>query len=187
MSGTAGRTSSAGRTRPAPELGAGSVLALVGVHRARRARRVALELGLLVLGLTLLPIPPMGVASGSGSRAFVAAVNEGRVSHRLRPLRVAQSLQRSSVGYSHWMLANQHYGHLAAVRAPRHFRLRGEVLARAAERSPAGGGIVRQWLASPSHRAVLLNPRYRFIGVGLAYGRLGKERGTFVTAHFGAR
>ncbi|MDQ4048298.1 MAG: CAP domain-containing protein [Actinomycetota bacterium] len=129
----------------------------------------------------------MAAADTSKSQAFVAGVNEARASHGLRPLRVARSLQRSSVGYARWMLDNQRFEHPAAIRAPGYFRLRGEVLARAAGKSPPVARIVRQWLASPSHRAVVLEPSYRFVGVGLAYGRLGSERGTLVTGHFGAR
>lgn len=151
------------------------------------AKRVALTVCLVVLGLALIPTPLTAVARASASQAFVAEVNEARTSHSLRPLRVAKSLQRSSVAYSHWMLENQRFAHLAAIRAPRYFRLLGEVLARWAAKYPPVETIVRQWLASPSHRAVVLNPRYRFIGVGHAYGRLGTERGTLVTGHFGAR
>lgn len=35
---------------------------------------------------------------------------------------------------------------------------------------------VSEWLASPSHRAVLLSPQYRYVGLGLAGGYFGSTR-----------
>ena len=189
MSGTVICGSSAGQSHPAslPRPGLTRHRLAAPENPRHGAKRVSLTVSLLVLGLGLLPTPQVAVANASKSQAFVAGVNEARTSHGLRPLRVARSLQRSSAGYSRWMLDNQRFEHPAAIRAPGYFRLRGEVLARSAHKHPPAARIVRQWLASPSHRAVLLKSSYRFVGVGLAYGRLGNERGTLVTGHFGAR
>ncbi len=152
----------------------------------RYAKLVALNAGLLVLVLALLATPRVAVAGPSDRQALVSTVNDARASHGLRPLRLARGLQRSSRRHARWMLDNQYFGHLSVIRAPRRFRLRGEVLARTARRHPSRERIVRQWLASPFHRAVLLNRRFRFIGVGLARGRLGSRPVTLVAGHFGA-
>jgi uncharacterized protein YkwD len=61
----------------------------------------------------------------------------------------------------------------------------GETLAFTRERDP--GWVVRAWLSSPSHRSVLLNPRYEEIGVGAARGApfRGVSGGFTIAAEFG--
>jgi uncharacterized protein YkwD len=50
------------------------------------------------------------------------------------------------------------------------------------------GTIVREWLASPEHRANLLRPGYARIGIGLVRGSfLGTGGATVVTADFAGR
>jgi uncharacterized protein YkwD len=45
--------------------------------------------------------------------------------------------------------------------------------------------VVNRWLASPSHRAVLLRPGYRRVGVGYAFGTFaGRGGAAVVTADF---
>ena len=44
--------------------------------------------------------------------------------------------------------------------------------------------IVRAWLNSPSHRAVMLDPAYRRIGVCGKKGRMGRASAFLVTADF---
>ncbi len=135
--------------------------------------------------LTAVATGPAAEASTPGS--YVAKVNEARASHGLHRVRLSQSLQRSSSSYSRWMLRRNYFGHLSRIRASRRFSLRGEVLARTRTPDPSPGEIVRAWLRSPTHRAVLLNPRYRFVGVGQAHGPLGAGGATLVTGHFGGR
>lgn len=149
------------------------------------AGRSRLPAALLVLPLALGAMLPAAVARASQPQAFVAKVNEARTAHGLRQLRVASSLHQSAADYVQWMLNTQRFGHLAAIRAPRRFGLRGEVLARMEPGHESPENVVRQWLASPSHRAVLLNRRFRFIGVGAAPGWLGIQPVTLVAGHFG--
>ena len=140
---------------------------------------------LLALAVGLLATVPASVAGASETQVFVAEVNEARAAHGLRQLRVAQSLRRSSLDYSYWMVDNEYFGHLADIRAPHRFGLRGEVLARVDAAYTSAEKVVGQWLSSPSHRAVVLNRRFRCIGVGLAPGWVGSLPVTLVTGHFG--
>ena len=65
------------------------------------------------------------------------------------------------------------------IRMVENARVVGETLA-ALEGRATGRRVVRSWMRSPSHRAQVLNPRYRRIGVGRATaGGL-----VFVTADF---
>ncbi len=47
-------------------------------------------------------------------------------------------------------------------------------------------GAVASWLASPPHRANIMNRTYKHIGVGLAYGTLNGRSGWFGVQIFGA-
>lgn len=140
----------------------------------------------LAFALVVVAVPSSAMAASSPG-AFVTKVNQARAAHGMRALRASSSLRRSSTRYSSWMLRRDYFGHLAAIRASHTFSRRGEVLARTGRRAPDVAQIVRQWLRSPAHRAVLLNRRYRFIGIGIGIGRLGSRRATLVTGHFGAR
>ncbi len=128
---------------------------------------------------------PANAASATASNPFVSKVNEARVSHGLTKLKASTSLRRSSRGYARWMLRRNYFGHRASIQASKRFTLRGEVLARMRTSKPTATQIVNAWLDSPAHRAVLLNPRYRYIGVGLAHGPLGSRPATLLVGHFG--
>lgn len=142
---------------------------------------------LFVLTLACLAIPSASAAAAPASSSFVGKVNKVRASHGLTKLTSSASLRGSSRGYARWMLRRDYFGHRARIQASQRFALRGEVLARTPARDPSPGAIVNAWLASPAHRAVLLNPRYRYVGIGLAEGRLAGRRTTLLVGHFGAR
>ncbi len=63
-----------------------------------------------------------------------------------------------------------------AVLARCHVRWAGEVLIRSTDRLPPRL-VVRLWLSSPSHRAVLLKPRARRAGVAFRVDALGRVLG----------
>jgi uncharacterized protein YkwD len=146
-----------------------------------------LRAGLVVLIAMMLSV---GLASAAAaetqSGSFVEAINQARRAHGLHQLKPSVRLRRSSRDYTEWMLDSEYFGHRASIRMSHSFRLRGEVLARTPEERPSPEAIVRDWLDSPLHRAVLLNPRYRFVGVGIDSGWLGELPTTLITGHFGA-
>jgi uncharacterized protein YkwD len=48
--------------------------------------------------------------------------------------------------------------------------------------------VVDMWLRSPEHRAILLSPLYRFVGIGRARGRfMGHSDADIWTADWGHR
>jgi uncharacterized protein YkwD len=70
------------------------------------------------------------------------------------------------------------------VRAPRV----GEDLAWGTGRLSRARAIVRMWLASPSHRANLLHPGYRMVGVGALRGTFdGCSGALMITTDFAGR
>ncbi len=142
---------------------------------------------LLMVAFSSLAYLPASASAAPTTDSFVAKVNKARASHGLVKVKVSTSLNESSRGYARWMLRRSYFGHLSSIRASHRFGLRGEVLARTRGGDPTAGQIVRAWLNSPTHRAVLLNPRYRWVGVGLAQGQSESQRTTLLVGHFGAR
>jgi uncharacterized protein YkwD len=46
---------------------------------------------------------------------------------------------------------------------------------------------VRGWMQSPPHRALILHLGFRWLGAGMARGRLSGQRATTWVLHFGRR
>jgi uncharacterized protein YkwD len=139
----------------------------------------------MVIAVLVLALAP-GVASASAGSRLLAGVNQARVSHGVAPLRYSRNLARSASGYSHYMLARNYFGHLSRIRASwSRWSWVGENLAMYYGWGTRVGSIVRGWLNSPPHRRVMLDPRFRSGGVGLAHGRMAGRRATTVTLHVG--
>jgi uncharacterized protein YkwD len=51
----------------------------------------------------------------------------------------------------------------------------------------AAGRIVRMWMNSPGHRAILLSSSFRKVGVAKRTGDLRGDRACLITADFGSR
>jgi uncharacterized protein YkwD len=124
-------------------------------------------------------------AASPAQRAMVKKVNSVRAAHGLGPLRAAPALHRSARRYAGWMLRHDYFGHQRRIRASSHFGLLGENLAWHSGGRPRVGWTVRAWLGSPGHRALLLHPRFRWLGAGMARGTIGARRATAWVLHFG--
>jgi len=129
-------------------------------------------------------------------RAIVRAINHQRSRHGLAGLRSSARLARAADYHSWEMLDANYFAHESRDGSPFDKRVRryanhnalGETLAmlgccgRKAARK-----IVRMWMNSPPHRAVLLSSSYSRVGVGSRTGNLGGSRACVVTADFGSR
>jgi uncharacterized protein YkwD len=146
-------------------------------------RRVAAPL--VAGGLLLLAGPTVATAASPAQRAMVAKVNTVRAAHGLKPLKGTPALHRSTRRYAAWMLRHDYFGHLRRIRASSRFGLLGENLAWHSGGRPRVGWTVRAWLGSPGHRALLLHPRFRWLGAGMARGTMGSHRATAWVLHFG--
>ncbi|HEY5661788.1 MAG TPA: CAP domain-containing protein [Gaiellaceae bacterium] len=117
-------------------------------------------------------------------------MNAVRKSHGLRPLRVDFHLVSAARGHSSDMMRRQYFAHGAvagrAVAAGAHGPLFGEDLAWATRIT--ANWVVGAWLASPEHRAILLRPGFRRVGIGYAFGTfIGHGGAGVVTADFAGR
>ena len=155
-------------------------------------RSVALVICTLSTLLCFSAAAPAAEAAGPGldrgERAVVRAINHARAGHGLARLYRGRHLGRAADSHSRAMLRDDFFAHGAfAQRVRRYVRFRrlGETLAMTTRCSPHT--VVRMWLNSPSHRAVLLSRRFRRVGVGRQTGRLGSSRACLVTADFASR
>ena len=117
-------------------------------------------------------------------------MNEIRTSHGLRPLRPDSRLTRAARAHSLDMIRRQYFAHGALGPRLRRFKVRGYVAENLAwgVGSLAGArSIVSSWMASPPHRATLLRPAFRRVGIGAVVGPFaGYARARVVTADFAA-
>src|SRR5712691_715658 len=109
----------------------------------------------------------------SGSEAsLLQTMNAVRTSRGLAPLRVDILLVRAARGHSADMLHRQYFAHgsvLGRVQAAgAHGPVFGEDLAWAA--GLTAQWVVDHWLASPTHRAVMLRPGFHRVGIGISFG-----------------
>jgi uncharacterized protein YkwD len=176
---------------------------------------------LLALAFALALVPgAQGAATGSRAtrarRAVVTvmavgyetrlatAINDTRRRYGLARLRLAPELMRAAANHSLQMASKGFFSHYSASGASFRERVKswfgtgtysnvaaGEDLFWARSRI-APSKIVSCWLASPPHRAVLLSPRWRALGVGVVH--VSRSPGVFrdqdvlvVTADFAGK
>jgi uncharacterized protein YkwD len=130
----------------------------------------------------LIPTAP-AVADAEGEA--IGALNDIRRAHGLRPLRASGSLNRSSERYARRMIEADFFGHGSRIEVAGRFRSAGEALAWHSGWNAQPRRTVGRWMNSPPHRAVLLSSRFRWVGMGLARGKLGSGMATTWVAHVG--
>ena len=136
----------------------------------------------MVCAAFLVPAAP---ASANPAHAVVAKVNSYRGAHGLPPLRLSRSLSRSSYSYARHLMRSDRFGHASHIRASSRFRMLGETLAFSWGKRRRASIPVRGWARSAPHRAVLLNRKFRYVGVGRSTGRFGSRRATIWVLHAG--
>jgi uncharacterized protein YkwD len=129
-------------------------------------------------------------------RATYCLLNRARALRGLRPLRGNGRLGAAAGAHARDMVARGFFDHVSPEGSTPESRARsvgyGGARMTAAETICWGDGaastplaIVREWLASPDHRAIVLEPGFREVGIGVAPG--GNGGGVTVAAAFGAR
>jgi uncharacterized protein YkwD len=136
--------------------------------------------------------------------ALVQEINALRAERGVRRLTVSPALGRAAGSHSESMLERGFFAHESADGSPFAARLKryyparsgywtvGENLAMAGPSEPQPGEIVSSWMRSPHHRANLLDPRWRELGVAArfaqsAQGAYGGTATWVVTLDLGSR
>lgn len=132
----------------------------------------------------------------------IARLNAIRRAHGLRPLAWSSQLARAARAHATSMGRRGYFAHTSADGTPFQYRL-GRYFRPAARhvvvgetlywRSPTAPprDVIGQWLASPLHRRILLDPEWREVGleavfVPAAPGVFRRQPVTIVVADFGA-
>jgi uncharacterized protein YkwD len=130
---------------------------------------------------------PSSAAAAPAEHEAIDALNDVRRAHGLAALRVSDSLNRSSGQYARKMLRHDFFGHGPRIDVAGGFRSAGETLAYHTGWAAQPRRTISRWMNSPGHRAVLLSPAFRWVGMGVARGRLGGSVATTWVAHVGSR
>jgi uncharacterized protein YkwD len=150
----------------------------------------AKTLSLVAALCALLAFPAAAGATGLSSSAssLLKEINHVRAAHGLKALSYDTRLARAARAHTLEMANADQFTHGSFGTRMRIFNLHGhlgENLAWGVGSYGTSKGIVRAWLASPSHRANLLSPGFRRIGLGDRQGRfLGASGARIVTADF---
>jgi uncharacterized protein YkwD len=175
-------------------------------HSMQVPQQQRLSLSLRHAAVRSLPARPR--KAGSGLRALeldvVARINAQRAARGLRPLRISRGLGAAAAFHSREMGSQGFFEHESVNGAPFWKRIErfypmgnrgswsvGENIFWESPDSSAASAV-REWMASPPHRANILAPEWREIGIGAVHlaaarGTYGGRSVTIVTADFGTR
>jgi uncharacterized protein YkwD len=166
---------------------------------------------LATLGATAALLPTGASANGNRTDAaravdlgVLAQLNEIRMAHGLIPLTLSAKLSAAALQHSRDMLARGYFAHNSANGQPFWKRIEsfypeprygywsvGENLYWAPGTATATDGV-KAWMASPEHRANILDPAWRQIGIATvsalhAPGAFAHLDATVITTDFGVR
>jgi len=124
--------------------------------------------------------------------SIISLTNQKRAENGLAPLTINYSLESSASTKANDMLANNYWSHNSPSgktpwtfirNAGYKYLFAGENLA---EGYSSGEAIIAAWMASPSHRANILNRNYKEVGVAIISGNLKGKSTILVVEHFGS-
>jgi uncharacterized protein YkwD len=143
---------------------------------------------------------PTRVTVPSAQSATLCLINSARAQRGLSRLSATSSLARAASAHSRDMAIRDFFSHDSPDGSTPAQRIGdvgylagastwtiGETIGWGSGDSASPGAIVRMWLHSPPHRAILLSGRYRDVGIGIAVGAPQGGGGATFTGDFGAR
>ena len=129
-------------------------------------------------------------------RGVVKRLNGIRAQNGLPKLRLDRKLARAADVHSSDMVRADFFAHESSDGTPFQQRIKGFVSASetgetlaflAARERRKAARVVTMWMQSPGHRAALLTPEFRRIGVAKRFGDLYGQRSTVFTADLATR
>jgi uncharacterized protein YkwD len=167
--------------------------------RLSRLRPLALAVAVFVL----VPAANAAACAGADSRSTGAQyseavrclLNEQRAQAHLAPLASHRRLARAARRFSQAMVRQRFFDHVSPQGSTMRQRVHaagyserkiGETIAWGAGALATPAAIVQGWMNSPPHRAIIMDGRFREVGLGIAAGSpAGDGDATTVTADFG--
>lgn len=134
----------------------------------------------------------LGYASNISPNQVLAATNAERAKNGLSALVYNDKLSQAAVTKANYMFAKQFWAHTAPDgtepwffirQAGYSYKVAGENLARDFSDTDS---MMAAWMASPTHRANIVNTRYNDIGIGVVDGTLEGYETTLVVQMFGS-
>ena len=135
--------------------------------------------------------------------ALLCLLNAERGKRGIRPLAEHPRLQAAALAHARWMVRNRYFSHYRPGGPDLVTRLRkvdyippsgpwlvGENIGYGLPRRSSPADQVRLWMASPTHRANILNPRFQAAGLGIFSGTprmIARSRGATYAVDFGSR
>jgi uncharacterized protein YkwD len=175
------------------------------------ARTRALTTAVVAAASLLVPVTARAACVGAATAptaatvtraqsATVCLINSARRQHGLGRLGTAASLARAAAGYSQDMATGGFFSHDSPGGSTPQMRINqvgyldgasgwtlGETIAWGTGGLASPSAIVRSWLHSPGHRAILLDADFRDVGIGIAVAAPGGAAGATFTGDFGVR
>jgi uncharacterized protein YkwD len=139
---------------------------------------------------------PSHLTTPVATHALQCLINGVRRAHHLRPVRAERHLRFAALRHADDMAGRDYFAHVSPGGTTMESRVRGagylrrvhewwlgEALAWGNGGAGAPRAILRGLLASPPHRAILLDPAFRDLGIGVALGApaAGKTGGGALT------
>jgi uncharacterized protein YkwD len=172
----------------------------VSPSRLGRPRLLALAVAVFVL----VPAASAAACAGADTRSTAGSqyseavrclLNEQRTQARLAPLALDRRLARAARRFSHAMVRQRFFDHVSPQGSTVQQRVRaaaypeqtiGETISWGAGSLATPAALVRAWMDSPPHRAIIMDGRFREVGLGIAAGSpSGDGDATTATADFG--
>ena len=159
---------------------------------------------LIVVAATLLLAACLGTATARAANTpwnpLFRAINNVRRTHGLRPVAASPRLHWAARHHSNDMVVHHYFAHTSPYGSTLYWRIMssgfltygyweaGETLAWGTGFDGTPAGVVQMWMHSPEHRAILLSPLFRFVGIGRAQGTfMGRAHAAVWTADWGHR
>jgi len=139
----------------------------------------------LAVAACAIAVTASAAAARSPEMLMIHKVNHYRRLHGLRPLRVSHSLMHSAKSYAHWEMRHGYFGHQSRIHASGRYRRLGEILEWQRGLSSNIRLAFNTWKHSSSHRAIMLDRKFTYVGAGHVHGRFHGRKSTLWVMHFG--
>jgi uncharacterized protein YkwD len=137
---------------------------------------------LMAAVLLALLVPASAAAAATPARMMLHELNRVRVAHGLPRVHMARGLRSAARAHTLDMLRHDYFAHTSPRGSTLFSRIvaspfvtrgpwtAGETLAWGSGLRGRPRAVVRAWLRSPSHRAIVLSAAYRWVGISGARG-----------------
>lgn len=135
----------------------------------------------------------LGLSTNINPENIITLTNSQRLQNDLKPLITSDKLNQAALAKASDMFANNYWSHTSPSgmepwyfisQADYQYKHAGENLARDFNNSKE---VISAWMASPTHRKNILDPRFENIGVAVVSGLINGQETTLIVQMFGTQ